>query len=192
MSFYGQEYKQGIVIQHSDKGSAFQETITAEIDGEVEINAKLPGGIKKLNLTGSGSGDRGVFYVEKDPDNEDVYYILKPDTKERYSDGNQLTAEEALALLNEFVEDYNLGTPAVVSHQEGVYEFDNIYVLNNYNFDVDYSGVIPDQHVLESSLNDLVEVSFYYDTSYNDGFITIYFTTFLGNSITLWDYESEH
>ena len=46
----GQEYKQGLVIQRSDKGSAFQEVVNAKIDAEGTFEAKLPGGIKKIEV----------------------------------------------------------------------------------------------------------------------------------------------
>ena len=57
MSYLGQKYDRGIVVQRSEEGSAYQEVVEATIDGETEINASVPGGIKKLNLTSSGGGD---------------------------------------------------------------------------------------------------------------------------------------
>lgn len=47
----GQEYVSGIVIQRSDKGSAFQEVVDATIAASGDIEANLPGGIKKVNVT---------------------------------------------------------------------------------------------------------------------------------------------
>ena len=50
----GQEYKQGLVIQRSDKGSVFQEVVdaTIAISEEKAIEAQYDGGIKKVNIEG--------------------------------------------------------------------------------------------------------------------------------------------
>lgn len=50
----GQEYKQGLVIQRSDKGSVFQEVVdaTIAIGEEKAIEAQYDGGIKKVNIEG--------------------------------------------------------------------------------------------------------------------------------------------
>ena len=55
MALKGQEYKQGLVIQRSDKGSAFQEVVDATIGDEGILEATLPGGIKKATVTTSES-----------------------------------------------------------------------------------------------------------------------------------------
>ena len=50
MAYIGQEYKQGIVIQRSNKGSAFQEEINGKIDAEGAFEPKVPGGFKKVDV----------------------------------------------------------------------------------------------------------------------------------------------
>ena len=154
MGYLGQEYKQGLVIQRSDKGSAFQEIVTATIEGEVEINAKLPGGIKKLNLTGGGGGQpttKTIVFADAQPGQDYSFFfdgpiVVKPDTKEPYATiqelGNVLTKDDVLDLLDQFIEDYNLGTLYVTPDEESTeYVFSGYLLLENNNYELNVLNI---------------------------------------------------
>ena len=75
MVFTGQEYKQGLVIQRSDKGSAFQEVVNATIGAAGKIEATLPGGIKEVNVTTTEESGKPVV-VENLPEAGEDYVGL--------------------------------------------------------------------------------------------------------------------
>ena len=72
---YGQEYVQGIVIQRSEKGSAFQQTVEATVDEQGTIKATLPGGIKEVVVTAVSKEGQPVE-VEELPEASEEYENL--------------------------------------------------------------------------------------------------------------------
>ena len=67
----GQEYKQGLVIQRSDKGSAFQEVVDATIGAEGTIEAQYDGGIKKVTVETTEESGKPLEFEELPEASED-------------------------------------------------------------------------------------------------------------------------
>ena len=107
----GQEYKQGLVIQHSPEGSAFQEVISATIDENGIFEAKLPGGIKKIDVSTTIKAGEPVEVTalpEAGADYEDLVY----------SYNNSLyvckeTSEDVYVWVEQVDKDSQLGLPLV-------------------------------------------------------------------------------
>ena len=86
----GQEYKQGIVVQRSEKGSAFQEVVDATIGAEGVIEAQYDGGIKKVTVETSEKSGEPVVVEELPEATEELEGLVY-----KYNDAIYVCAEIA-------------------------------------------------------------------------------------------------
>ncbi len=71
MPFLGQEYKQGLVIQRSEKGSAFQEVVDTTIGKEGVIETQYSEGIKKVIVKTTEESGKPLEFEELPEASED-------------------------------------------------------------------------------------------------------------------------